>query len=89
MAHDIVLRYDDLNDTSTEIYGLFKANLWDVINSRRQELARLIRLDKALQQRLQSNKTMTELDFGRCIHLSVVHKEWTPEQIFERVFGGK
>lgn len=48
MAHDIVLRYDDLNGTSTETYGLFKAILWDVINSRRQELARLIRLDKAL-----------------------------------------
>lgn len=89
MAHDVVLRYDDLNDTSTETYGLFKAILWDVINSRRQELARLIRLDKALQQRLQSNKTMTELDFGRCAYLSVIHKDWTPEQIFEKVFGGK
>lgn len=88
MAHDTVLRYDDLNDTSTETYGLFEANLWDVINSRRQELARLIRLDKALQQRLQSNKTMTELDFGRCLSLFEMY-EWTPEQIFERVFGGK
>ena len=86
MAYPIILQYDDLNDTSTETYGLFKENLWDVINSRRQELARLIRLDKALQQRLQSNKTMTELDFGRCIYLSVVHKDWTPEQIFEKVF---
>ena len=42
MAYDIVLRYDDLNDTSTETYGLFEANLWDEIDSRRQELARLL-----------------------------------------------
>lgn len=86
MAYDIVLRYDDLNDTSTETYGLFEANLWDEINSRRQELARLVRLDKALQQRLQSNKIMTELDFARCVNLSEMHRDWTPEQIFEKVF---
>ena len=89
MAHDIVLRYDNLNDTSTETYGLFKANLWDEIDSRRQELARLVRFDKALQQRLQSNKTITEFDFVRCLYLFGIYKEWTPEQIFERVFGGK
>lgn len=89
MAHDIVLRYDDLNDTSTETYSLFEANLWDEIDSRRQELARLVRFDKALQQRLQSNKTMTELDFVRCLYLFGIYKEWTPEQIFERAFGGK
>lgn len=86
MAHDIVLRYDDLNDTSTEIYGLFEANLWDEINSRRQELARLVRFDKALQQRLQSNKTMTELDFACCVNLFEEYHNWTPEQIFEKVF---
>ena len=89
MAHDIVLRYDDLNDTSTETYGLFEAKLWDEIDSRRQELARLVRFDKALQQRLQSNKTITEFDFVRCLYLFGIYKEWTPEQIFERVFGGK
>lgn len=89
MAHDIVLRYDDLNDISTETYGLFEANLWDEIDSRRQELARLIRFDKALQQRLQSDKTMTEFDFVGCIYFFAIHKDWTPEQIFERVFGGK
>lgn len=89
MAYDIVLRYDDLNDTSTETYGLFEANLWDEIDSRRQELARLIRFDKALQQRLQSNKTMTELDFARCVNFFEEHKDLTVEQIFERVFGGK
>lgn len=89
MAHDIVLRYDDLNDTSTETYGLFEANLWDEIDFRRHELARLVRFDKALQQRLQSNKTMTELDFARCVDLFEMHKEWTPEQIFERVLGDK
>lgn len=86
MAHDIVLRYDDLNDTSTETYGLFEANLWDEIDSRRQELARLIRFNKALQQRLQSNKTMTELDFAHCVNLFEEHYNWTPEQIFEKVF---
>lgn len=86
MAHDIVLRYDDLNDTSTETYGLFEANLWDEIDSRRQELARLVRFDKALQQRLQSDKTMTELDFARCVNLFEEHHNWTPEQIFEKVF---
>ena len=89
MAHDTVLRYDDLNDTSTETYDLFEANLWDEINSRRQELARLIRFDKALQQRLQSNKAITEFDFVHCLYLFGIYKEWTPEQIFERVFGGK
>ena len=89
MAYDIVLRYDDLNDTSTETYGLFEANLWDEIDSHRQELARLIRFDKALQQRLQSNKTMTELDFAHCVNLFEEHHNWTPEQIFERVFGSK
>ena len=89
MAYDIILRYDDLNDTSTETYGLFEANLWDEIDSRRQELARLIRFDKALQQRLQSNKTMTEFDFACCVNLFEIHRDWTPEQIFERIFGGK
>lgn len=89
MAHNIVLRYDDLNDTSTDTYGLFEANLWDEINSHRQELERLVRFDKALQQRLQSNKTMTEFDFVSCIYFFAIYKDWTPEQIFERVFGGK
>lgn len=89
MAYDIVLRYDDLNDTSTETYGLFEANLWDEIDSHRQELARLVRFDKALQQRLQSNKTMTELDFAHCVNLFEEHYNWTPEQIFEKVFGGR
>lgn len=73
MAYDIVLRYDDLNDISTETYGLFEANLWDEIDSHRQELVRLVRFDKALQQRLQSNKTMTEVDFARCINLFEGH----------------
>ena len=86
MAHDIVLQYDDLNDTSTETYGLFEANLWDEIDSRRQELARLVRFDKALQQRLQSNKTITEFDFAHCVNLLEEHHNWTPEQIFEKVF---
>ena len=88
MAYGIILRYDDLNDTSTETYGLFEANLWDEIDSRRQELARLIRFDKALQQRLQRGN-MTELDFVLCMDYFEQHYDWTPEQIFEKVFEGR
>lgn len=88
MAYGIILRYDDLNDTSTETYGLFEANLWDEIDSRRQELARLIRFDKALQQRLQ-HSDMTELDFVLCMDYFEQYHDWTPEQIFEKVFEGR
>ena len=66
MAYDAILRYEDLNDTSTETYGFFEANIWDEMNYHRREAARYDRFDRALQQRLQRDN-MTELDFVLCM----------------------
>ena len=89
MAYDAILKYDDLNDVSTDTYQLFDANLWQEMDFHRREAARIDRLNRALQQKLQAHKTMTELDFACCVNLADCHREWTPEQIFEKVFGGK
>lgn len=88
MAYDAILRYDDLNGTSTETYGFFEANIWDGMNYHRREAARYDRFDRALQQRLQRGN-MTELDFVHCMNYFEQHHDWTPERIFEKVFEGR
>lgn len=88
MAYDAILRYEDLSDTSTETYGFFEANIWDEMNYHKREASCYDRFDRALQQRLQSGN-MTELDFVLCMDYFEQHYDWTPEQIFEKVFGGK
>lgn len=88
MAYDTILRYEDLNDVSTETYDFFETNIWNEMNYHKREAARYDRFNKALQQRLQRGN-MTELDFVLCMDYFEQYYDWTPEQIFEKVFEGR
>lgn len=88
MAYGAILRYEDLNDTSTKTYGFFEASIWEEMNYHKREVARYEKFDRALQQRLQRSN-ITQLEFVLCMNYFRQYIDWTPEQIFEKVFEGR